>query len=522
MRLQPQIRLQSLQIWKGQSKPVIDYILGLGNVIWKEAMSYTAAKYFLLVALAMLLYYLFPLRFRWIILLVTSGCFYYMIAGRRMELVVFAGSILISFLAGLLMEKRLGKEDKKGARIALWAGILLSAAPLIASKAGEFISNAVVHKKLIDWIIPIGLSFYSMQIISYLADIYKGKIKPQKNLFKFGLYVSFFPIIIQGPISRYDQLQDQLITGHKYKTKNLTGGIQLILWGLFLKFMIADKAALYVNAVFDNYQNYSGVFILLAAILYSLQLYTDFMSCVTISRGVAELFGIELKDNFMRPYFSTSIKDFWRRWHISLSEWLRDYIYIPLGGSRKGKIRKHLNLFITFTVSGIWHGGSWKFLVWGWLHAIYQIIGDLIHKPKDVVLEKIHLRKESKVRKFLEIMVTFFLAMTGWVIFRAGSLRGGLSMLKSMVTKFNPWVMFDGTLYRLGISQKEWGILLFSLLVLLVVSVLRERGIKIRVWMDEQVLVVRWLIYLFLIWTVWIFGTYGFGFDAQDFIYGGF
>ena len=250
---------------------MIQYFAGLLNVILKSAMNYTAAKYFLLVAATVLVYFIFPKKHRWMVLLAASGYFYYAVSSRKLQLVIFAASILFSYGAALLMKKVRdgsgeGSKTKIKSRIILWVGILISASPLIASKLGDFIVGSVFRGNLVEWIIPIGLSFYSMQIIAYLVDIYRGKIEPEKNVFKYALFISFFPIIIQGPISRFSQLRDQLMEGHSFDGKRLMRGIQLILWGLFLKLMIADKASILVDAVFDQYKDYAGFFILVAAI----------------------------------------------------------------------------------------------------------------------------------------------------------------------------------------------------------------------------------------------------------------
>ena len=407
-------------------------------------------------------------------------------------------------------------------KFVLALGIIFSAAPLIVTKFGDLIESSSAGGKEISWIIPIGLSFYSMQIISYLVDVYRGDCSAQKNPLKYTLYVSFFPIIIQGPISRYSQLSETLYKGTAYDFEKIMRGVQLIIWGVFLKYMIAEKSAIVVDYIFENSEVYSGCYILLAGILYSIQLYTDFLSCVTISRGVAGLFGIELVNNFNHPYFSTSIKEFWRRWHISLSEWLRDYIYIPLGGNRKGKVRKYFNLICTFAVSGLWHGSRWKYIVWGLMHAVYQIIGDAIHKPKDAILEKISLSKDSKARKIIDMIITSFLVMVAWIIFRADTLAEGFMMIGAMFSNFNPWIFFDNSIFDFGLSQKDFEILAVSVLILIAVSAVQENGIKIRDWFNRQSLIIRWIIYLCAIWSVWIFGTYGIGFDAADFIYGGF
>lgn len=486
-------------------------------------MSYTSIVFYVLLVILLLLYYVIPQKGKWIVLLAGSFLFYYFVCTDKRMLLLFGATIVISYLFGLLLQDIRRREASDTAlKCTLFAGIIVSIAPLLLSKIGTLFFTSILHKPGIAFLIPVGLSFYSLQIISYLTDIYRGDIECQRNFLKYALFISFFPQIIQGPIPRYSQLQHQLLAGHTFEESNLMGGIQLVIWGFFLKYMIADKAGIIVNEVFDNYTVYSGVYIWIAAILYSIQLYADFMSCVTLSRGCAQMFGIHLVDNFKRPYFSGSIKDFWRRWHISLSFFFRDYLYIPLGGNRKGKVRKYLNLLITFLISGLWHGGSLNFIFWGFLHGIYQVIGEITSPIRDFVLTHLALPKHSKMRKLLQILTTDFLVMMGWVFFRAVSLKAGFSMVKSMFLSFNPWVLFDDSLYRLGLSQKECGVLLASVLLLLIVSFLQERGKQLRAWFASQNVIIRYAIYLCAIWCIWIFGTYGYGYDANAFIYGGF
>ncbi|MCI9132647.1 MAG: MBOAT family protein [Lachnospiraceae bacterium] len=486
-------------------------------------MGYTSLKYYILVIIALFLYYFLPKKIRWIILLVANIFFYFVITKNVVQIAIFITTIISSFLLGLyICNQRIKKESIRIRRITLLVGIIIVISPLIFSKAGFFIWSFTDNTVILDWILPVGLSFYSMQISAYLIDLYRGNILPQKNILKYFLFTSFFPIIIQGPISRYEQLSDQLVEGHDYDIQNIMKGIQLIIWGFFLKYVIADKAAVFVDAVFENHTAYSGMIILIAGGLYSIQLYTDFLSCVTMSQGVAQMFGIQIIDNFNHPYFSASVKEFWHRWHISFSSWLRDYVYIPLGGNRNGKISKYCNLIITFAISGIWHGGKWKFLFWGLLHAFYQIIEEITYKAKEKCFLFAFGEKESVSRKFVETLFTSFFIMISWIIFRARSLKVGIKMIVSIFSDFNVWVLFDNSLFRFGLNQKEFEILFLAILVLIFVSLLQEKGIQIRKWFSEQTVVIRWTIYLCAIWSIWIFGTYGFGFTTQDFIYGGF
>ena len=470
----------------------------------------------------LIVYYILPKRVRWIALLAGSVFFYSQVFGTFQQLAVFVCSILVSYLSALCIQK-LRPSDKTGLkRFVLFLTIFLSAAPLLANKLGEFFFGAGISQKEVSWIVPVGISFYTLQMIAYLVDTYKGKIKAQKNPLKYALFISFFPQLIQGPIPRYEQLGKQLFQGHTLKFENLRGGLYRIVWGFFLKFMIADKAALIVNEVFDNYQGYAGLYVLLAGILYSLQLYADFRACTTLAQGVSQMFGIRIVDNFQRPYFAESIKDFWRRWHMSLSFWLRDYIYIPLGGNRRGRLLKWLFLLITFTISGFWHGDGWKFLVWGLLHAALQIIGEMVHLASEKTGLSGWIQKDPVSNRAVRRIWTFLLVMAAWIIFRAETLEVGFLMLKNMVTVWNPWVLFDDSLLQLGLDWKEWILLLASLFLLWFISSKQEKGIGIRAWIAKRRFFVRWVILIAAIWGIWVFGTYGAGFDAAAFIYGGF
>ena len=481
-------------------------------------MTYTSFYYYLTCGAMLPLYYIIPRRFRWILLSCGSLYLYYQFClGNPVMLLTFAFSLLISYAAGLLLEKSETASERKKI---LAAGIALSLLPLLPVKIMEFTRGLGLTLPL-TVLAPVGLSFYSLQIAAYLADIYNRKILAQKNPLRYALFVSWFPQVIQGPIPRYAQLGKQFDKGPVYNDKLFHEGICLIIWGFFLKFMIADKAGIMVDTIFGSPALYPGAYVFLGGVLYSIQLYTDFMSCVCMTKGVSGLFGVRIADNFRRPYFASSVKDFWHRWHISLSQWLRDYIYIPLGGSRKGLERTYLNVVIVFAVSGFWHGGSPKFLFWGMLHALYQIVGGITGGKRDLVLKKIGLDPGSLAVRIFRAAVTSFLVMLAWIIFRADTLTDGLAMISSMFSIQNPWVLFDGSVFEMGLDAKDCLVLFLSVLTLLGSSLLGARE-KISAWICRQQLPVRWAILLFTVVIIALTGTYGFGYKAQDFIYGGF
>ena len=286
--------------------------------------------------------------------------------------------------------------------------------------------------------------------------------------------------------------------------------------------MIADRANIVIETVYADYVRYQGCYVLAAGFLYCIQLYTDFLACFSLAQGIAGLFNIQLADNFRRPFFSTSIKEFWGRWHISLSSWLRDYIYIPLGGNRKGLLRKYVNLMITFSISGIWHGSGYKYLTWGLVNAGYQVIGSLTEKPRDKIYCLLGMPAGRRSRIYLKRCGTFVFTMLAFIIFRADTLTQGLYMLRSLFTVHNPWILLDGSLLNLGADWTELMLLLASVLVLIFISTQQEKGIVICDIILRQPAIIRWGLYISAIVVILVFGTYGYGFDAADFIYGGF
>ncbi|SFT33101.1 D-alanyl-lipoteichoic acid acyltransferase DltB, MBOAT superfamily [Lachnospiraceae bacterium XBD2001] len=482
-------------------------------------MIYISFYYFVLVIGLVCLYYLLPLKRRWIVLLMGNLLFY--VAVSRASIAKFSVLILMSFLAwgfGQLMNK-----DETHKKLYLICALITDTIPPLIFKQLPYAVDKFIHREMPGWwFVPLGISFFALQLIAYDVDIYKGKTKGQKNYLKFLLFASFFPQVVQGPIPRYEQLSHQLTEGNRFSEEKFVRGFLYILWGFFLKLCIADKAGIVVDTVFNQCGTYQGVYVLVAGILYSVQLYADFLACTSLAQGVAWLFGIEIIDNFMRPYFATSIKDFWRRWHISLSSWLRDYIYIPLGGNRKGTVRKYINLAVTFAVSGIWHGAGVKFLLWGMLHGFYQITGDLLQPIRSKVRLFLHIDEKRMYYRVLSQIITFVLVMFAWIIFRANGFREAIYMIRSVFTVYNPWVLTNGTLFNLGLDVREWHVLLFSIVVLFGIGTLKEKGISISRKICSWALPIRWLSYLAIIVFVMLYGTYGFGYDAQAFIYGGF
>ena len=360
-------------------------------------MLFNSLNFLIFFPIAALLYWVLPHKVRWVWLLIAS--YYFYMCWNASYALLLATSTLITYLSGLLIGKaNRVKNEKKRVRLRkfwVFLSFTLNLGILFFFKYFSFavdnlnlILNAL-HMKLItpdfDVLLPVGISFYTFQALSYTVDIYRGDLPPERNLGKYALFVSFFPQLVAGPIERSKNLITQLHEKHTFCYTEVKNGLLLMLWGFFQKLVIADRAAILVNQVFNQYNEYAGFQIAIAVLLFAMQIYCDFAGYSNIAIGAAHVMGFSLMKNFDRPYFSKSIPEFWRRWHISLSTWFRDYLYIPMGGNRKGTFRKYFNVMVTFLASGLWHGASWNYVAWGLLHGLYQVIGGLLNHWKTVL-----------------------------------------------------------------------------------------------------------------------------------------
>ena len=476
-------------------------------------MELISGEFLLFTAAVLLLFYALPLRLRPLWLLGAS-VFFYLSADLRCGLFLLL-SVLSCYCAALFLPRTRRRKLLLSLTLALNLG-LMAALKLLPWLLAERIENGTLRL-----LYPLGLSFYSLQAAAYVIDVYRGKIAPEKKLWRFALFMCFFPIVSQGPISRYEQLAGQLFEGRELRAENLSYGAQLALWGYFKKMVVADRAALLVDTVYDAPGQYAGLAVCLAALLYTLQLYADFSGCVDICRGIARMLGIELAENFRRPLFSTSIREFWRRWHITLGAWFRDYLYIPLGGSRKGRLRRDFNMLIVFGVSGFWHGAGLNFLFWGLLHGVYQVVGEATLGLRDRFWRALGCKAAPR---FLRQLGCYLLVAFGFHFFRAQGLSTGLRMVLAAARGFSPAAFLDGSLLMLGLDGKDMLVLCLALGVMLAVSLRQERlaGNCLRSRIAALPLPLRWALWLTLLLAVLILGVYGPGYDRTQFIYMGF
>ncbi|HKM93177.1 MAG TPA: MBOAT family O-acyltransferase [Prolixibacteraceae bacterium] len=351
----------------------------------------------------------------------------------------FLSLIVISSLADFIIGEAIYKQNKRSRqRLLLFLSLFINLGILGFFKYFNFFIDSfvqlatqfgmTVHNKTIHIILPVGISFYTFQTLSYTIDIYKGKLKPTKNILSFFTFVAFFPQLVAGPIERASNLLPQFKQRLKFDRLLAEDGLKQMLWGFFKKIVIADNAAIIVNDVFGNYQEASPLVLLIGVFLFSFQIYADFSGYSDIALGIAKLFGINLTINFKTPYFATSIVDFWHRWHITLSTWFRDYVYIPLGGSKKGIKRFILSIFATFILSGLWHGANMTFITWGFIHALLYLIQVIFQKRVHISSKLIKL--PAPVSRILKIIFVFSLVMTSWVFFRSESLNDAFMYIK--------------------------------------------------------------------------------------------
>ncbi|MBD5526964.1 MAG: MBOAT family protein [Lachnospiraceae bacterium] len=491
-------------------------------------MLFNSADFMVFFPIVVLIYFVVPKKTRYIWLLIAS--YYFYMSWNVKYAVLLIASTGITWLGALFIER----QKQVGIRRVLLAGTLLGNlfVLFLFKYFGFFWANlarvlGLFHIQLAEspfsFLLPVGISFYTFQTLGYVIDVYRGKITIEKNIFRYALFVSFFPQLVAGPIERSGRLLGQIRELHHIALWNydrVVSGLIQMLWGLFMKMVIADRLSIFVDKVFADAGMMGTVETVLAAAGFSIQIYCDFAGYSCIAIGAARVMGVELMQNFNTPYFACSIADFWRRWHISLSTWLKDYLYIPMGGSRCSRIKKYRNLLITFLVSGLWHGASWTYVIWGGLHGLYQIVGDLTRPIRQWITEKCQIKTQVVSYRLGQTLTVFGLTGFAWIFFRAESVRQAGRYLRQMFTHWNPWVLFDGTIYSYGLDRGEVHILLAALLALLLVDLLQYvKKMELGQFLLEQNLWFRWGILIMLVIGVLVYGEYGIRFSSGQFIY---
>ena len=502
-------------------------------------MSVTSFCFLCFFALVLIIYYLVPLIFKgkgqWVVLLLASIAYYLLSGNGVLILYPLLSSLLTWGLLQLL--GRLKEEDVTKRRLLLGAELLGLLGVLIGLKYTRFIHGGSIAT-------PLGLSFYTFILLGYFIEVYNGISKGQKSFLKTALYGMYFPVMISGPIFQTRTSGDQFFEHHPLDYKNITFGIQRMLWGFFKELVISERLATIVNTIYDNDTQYQGAYIWLGTVCFAFQLYTNFSGCMDIVIGISETFGIVLPENFRTPFFARNISEYWRRWHATLGVWMKDNVFYPLlrskmitslGKTLKGKLGKkkgkqyttYVAMFILWFSVGMWHGGEMKYVIGsGLLHWAYIVIGE-ITLPFFTWLfaEKMHMDIKSKAADAFRVVRTFFLVCIGDLFFRSDNVPHALRMLRESVTVFNPQIFVNGSLLGLGLDFIEWGILLVSLAILITVSTLQykmeeqEGPSNIRELIASKGIVLRWAIFIGLLFYVILLAKYGPGYSAAEFIY---
>lgn len=519
-------------------------------------MSYQSFGFVIFSALALVLYYIVPKR-KQVFVLAAANMAFYVFAGIK-YLPFLLTTMLCTFFVGKKIgaiydaadlaltectepkdKKEIRANAKKSAKRVLIAGLASVILLLVVCKYTVFILEninlvfaflQIPQITVVKMILPIGISFYTFMALGYILDVYWKRYKAENNFINYAVFLSYFPHIVQGPIDRFNDFKKQIECGVQFDKANIIKGVELALWGMFKKLVIADRLGIFVDYVFGNWQKCGGITLAVTVAVYSIQIYTDFSGCIDIVRGVSECFGITLRKNFNHPYFSKTMGEFWRRWHISLQEWFKDYVYYPVSASSfLRKAKKHfkdknqdraMELFascfpvlVVWLVTGIWHGAAWRFVVWGLFHATL-LIGSQICEPAFIAVNnKLKINTDNFIWKLWQMTRTFILCCIGRVFFRAPYLGVSVMIFKKIFTSFSIEGMFGSDLNGMNILLAT-----LSIAFLWLVDMIQERT-SVRELVGKQNMVVRWFIVFAGLFAIILFGVYGPGYDASSFIY---
>lgn len=512
-----------------------------------------------------LVHRILPQRLRWAALLAASYAFFWSVSGKLLVFLLLSTVSIHHFGLWLTVEqqsrdnqlasaappdrKKIRQRFTRRLRAILLLAVLVQAGTLLTLKYAAFFSTNLNH--LLDalrlpvnvpvpsFLLPIGISFYTLQAVSYLTDVYRGAIRADRNLARLMLFLGFFPQIMEGPICRYGQTADQLWAGRPVTWQGLTFGMQRILYGMIKKIVIADRLNLLIKTVFNDYTNFSGGIIALATVCYTCQLYMDFSGTMDVVIGSAEIFGVRLPENFRQPFFSRSISEFWQRWHISLGAWLKDYVFYPLSmsgplkkltGAARRRLGNHYGPLISGTVAlgvvwllnGLWHGAGWHYLFFGFYHFVLILAGSLFEPVAQRLTAFLHIDRTCLPYRIFQTVRTALLVCVGELFFRANGLRAGLAMFRTMVTDFSVEPFVNGGFLSLGMDKYDFFITLVAVGLVFAVGLLRERGVSLREAVAQRPLAVRWPVYYAAFLFLVIFGAYGVGYVPVDPIYAAF
>lgn len=524
-------------------------------------MSYTSFAFFIIYfGLTYLFYSIIPQKFKWCVLLLGSFAFY-TVAVKGHVIFLLITSVII-WAVGLFLQKLNDsfKVKKKGLAISerkvlkkkyknykmavLMTGVIVNIGILFASKYSGFFANSVnsifdtdLHELGI--IQPMGISFYTLQAVSYITDVYRGRFEACKNPLKTTLYLSFMLTVVEGPVARFDQLGTQLIEGKKFDYNTFARGVWRVFWGIFKKVVVADRAAILVNSIYNHPENHNGTLFVIATLFYTLQLYCEFSGVMDLVCGLGEMMGIEMPENFNRPFFAKSINEFWQRWHISLGSWLRDYIFYPISLSKPfmnlTKIaRKKFNpyyanliptavaLFFVWFANGFWHGSGYRYIVYGLYYYLLMMLGLFFEPLSEKFCRAVKINRKSKIFGLFQMLRTFVIVNFGMLIFRADGLRRAIFMTKEIFVHQDFSILRVGADNGIGLDLKDYAIILIGTLIVFIVGVINEKNISIRDRILTLKFPIRFVLLMLFILLIIFIGAYGTNYGVQDLIYANF
>lgn len=476
-------------------------------------MLFNSLQFAIFFPLITALYFILPHKFRWALLLLAS-CVFYM-AFIPYYILILLITIIVDYIAGIYIEK----ASKKRRKWYLILSIISNVGFLAFFKYFNFFNaNLAGMAHFLHWnytisslaiILPVGLSFHTFQAMSYTIEVYRGNQKAEHHFGIYSLYVMFYPQLVAGPIERPQNLLPQFRIHHTFDYNRISDGLKLMLWGFFKKMVIADRLAIYVNEVYGHPDEYSGLPVILATYFFAFQIFCDFSGYSDIAIGAAKVMGFKLMDNFKMPYFSKTISEFWKRWHISLSTWFKDYLYISLGGNRVAKWRWQFNLFLVFIISGLWHGANWTFVLWGALHGFYLVAALWLKNIKEKTNLFLSLNKHTFLKKCLDVFITFQLAAFAWIFFRADSISNAKTLIKNMFS-------FSANSFDINILKNS-NELVYSFVFIIILEIvhLLQRKQSIIQIINKKPIALRWLALSCFVWIILLFGQFG----NQHFIY---
>lgn len=491
-------------------------------------MLFNSYRFLIFFPIVTLLYFLLPARMRWVWLLLCSAYFYMCWRAKYILLIGFsiavtwAGAWLIDALRGGRILRTDGGRNA-AARWVLLGVLAANLGVLFLFKYYNFFAEnlaALTGSRLpfFSFALPVGISFYTFQALGYTIDVYRGDIPAERNPFRYALFVGFFPQLVAGPIERTQNLLPQLKKPTRFDYDAMRGGLLLMGWGLFQKIVIADRLSVFVSAVYGDAGQMDGALLLAATVLFAVQIYCDFAAYSTIARGAAQVLGVRLMKNFDHPYFSRSLSEFWQRWHISLSKWFEDYIYMPFVWKWRSPASIYAALLLVFFVSGFWHGANWTFVVWGLLHALYRIVGSLTARPRRRLYKRLGLPVKSRWFACIQVVCTFLLVDFTYIFFRAESLEQALLICRRILFETHWGALFSADFFALGLDGVEWTVAAAAILILWAVD-----AVSRRVDLSGRILAsrmpVRWTVYIAMILVIVLFGVYGLGYDPAPFVY---